>query len=955
MTGKRSYRKSLSITFGLMLFCVGFRLAGQEVYTVNPDYPVQPLMEKLLILPDPDGRMDWKEVYNRPSYEFAKREKFGKNLQVSVVYWGKIILRSDRGIRGWELHLEDPLINTIFWDRSNGKVDVFKVVEGTLEKHSKAGVDYPASEREIPEPWALNRVGLDLDPGEATTLLVRVTSNSFGYWPYFNLSLRHPSYSDYHPVNPSNIVFLWFVLGISFITLLYHFLMWVYTREKIFLWFSLWLLFCTLTQVMTVGLETKFLLGEYPQWRFTIWLLIPNSMLYTFWFFGRAFIKSKEKFPLLDKFLLALPLLMIVKLAITILYVHFWDPLILNTDTGYHYHFIIFFSVLGLILAVAIAMQKDPFARYFGIGAILATSCTLMGGLWSLKLIDPGFEPYTFGILIQIVAYSFGIAFRQQQLRKQAAENQLTYERSQAEMQRIRDLDEVKSRFFANISHEFRTPLSLILGPLQQHGPVGTGKSVALPARSYELIHKNAIRLQALVDQLLDLSRLENGAVQLKLQQGGVIKYLRRLVYSFESMAERQNIGLNTTFPEEIDNAWFDRDKMEKIISNLLSNAFKYTPSGGTVTVSVESEKEFVVIMISDTGKGIDPQSLNRIFERFYRVEGTEEKGSGIGLALVKELVDLHGGQISVNSSKGRGTTFKIRLPVSRQLLQAGDFQEESPITDTTILPETVQQAVVSGPSPVLKKEGQPLTLVVEDNEDLRTYIAGILEQEYRVLLAKDGQQGERMALEHIPDVIISDVMMPKKDGYALCHSLKNNQKTSHIPVIMLTAKAGQANKMEGLTQGADAYLTKPFNSDELKLRIRNLIEARKKIWEQFRQLETVLVEDLELTSLDDRFLQQVFQVIRARLDDELLTVEDVAREVGFSRSQLHRKLKALTDKSTNQLIVEIRLNEARKMLEKKVGSVSEIAYSVGYSNMSYFTKSFKEKFGLLPSRVGLE
>ncbi|MDC6350496.1 ATP-binding protein [Zeaxanthinibacter sp. PT1] len=951
MTGTKPYLFSWSSSFLLLLCCAVFRLSGQEVYQVNPDYPVQPLMEHLDILVDEEGKLSWEEVHQKPAGDFVKRAELGENLEISTVYWGKVLLHSDREIQGWELHLEDPLMNSIFWDRSNGNVDVFKVVDGELQRHSKTGVDYPASEREIPEPWNINRVRLDLEAGETATFIIRVTSNSFGYWPYFNLSLRHPSYADYFPVNPSNIVFLWFVLGISFITLLYHFLMWVYTRERIFLWFSLWLLFCTLTQVMTVGLDTKFLLGEYPQWRFTVWLLIPNSMLYTFWFFGRAFIKSKEKFPLLDKFLLALPILMIVKLVITILYVNFWNPEIMTTDTGYHYYFIIFFSILGLVLATAIAMQKDPFARYFGIGAILATTCTLLGGLWSEEIINPGFDPYTFGILIQIVAYSFGIAFRQQQLRKKAAEDQLSFERSQAEMQRIRDLDEVKTRFFANISHEFRTPLSLILGPLQQAKPGEPGKAVVLPARSHEMIKKNAIRLQSLVDQLLDLSRLESGNVHLQLKQGGIIAYLRALVYSFESMAERQNISLNTSFPHEMDQACYDRDKLEKIVSNLLSNAFKFTPPGGAVTVGVVFEEKHLVLSISDTGKGIDQEAVQHIFDRFYRVEGTEEKGSGIGLALVKELVDLHGGQISVNSHKGKGTTFKVRLPVSANILQGELDTDLSPGPKTS--PDEIHTELPAVELGTPLNNELPLALVVEDNEDLRSYVAGILEGAYRVNLARDGLQGERMALEHIPDVIVSDVMMPGKDGYALCHSLKNNNKTSHIPIILLTAKAGQANKMEGLTQGADAYITKPFSADELLLRARNLVEARRKIWEQFKQLDSILVDDLELTSLDDKFLQQVFKVIRERLDDELLSVEDIARTVGFSRSQLHRKLKALTDKSTNQLIVEIRLNEARKMLENKVGSVSEIAYSVGYSNLSYFTKSFKEKFGLLPSKVG--
>jgi DNA-binding response OmpR family regulator len=319
-------------------------------------------------------------------------------------------------------------------------------------------------------------------------------------------------------------------------------------------------------------------------------------------------------------------------------------------------------------------------------------------------------------------------------------------------------------------------------------------------------------------------------------------------------------------------------------------------------------------------------------------------------------MVDLHNGQISVNSRKNEGTTFKVRLPFTLKSLPQ-DIAVVSPqqtveYSETTLEDILPDNAINSTSHNSQSLQNLFVVLVVEDNEDLRFHISEILRNHYKVLFAENGMQGERMALEHIPDIILSDVMMPKKDGYAMCHDLKINPKTSHIPIIMLTAKAGQDNKIEGLTQGADAYLTKPFNSDELLLRIKNLIDTRKKMWEQFNALDLSIIHDLEVSSIDDKFLQNVVSVIKSNIDNEQLSVEDLAREVGFSRAQLHRKLKALANKSANQLIVEIRLNEAKNMLEKKLGSVSEIAYSVGYSNLSYFTKSFKEKFGLLPSKI---
>ena len=360
----------------------------------------------------------------------------------------------------------------------------------------------------------------------------------------------------------------------------------------------------------------------------------------------------------------------------------------------------------------------------------------------------------------------------------------------------------------------------------------------------------------------------------------------------------------------------------------------------------------FLWIEISDTGNGIHQQEINKIFDRFYQVEGNEDKGSGIGLALTKELVSIQNGQIHVHSEKGRGTTFKVRLPICLEKLPEMVTLDKKP--DWSIAPELPTK--ISNETPLEENQGlknhEQVVLLVEDNQDLQGFITEILASKYKVIKANDGLQGERMAFEHIPDLVISDVMMPKKDGYELCSALKNNVKTSHIPIMILTAKAGQTNKIAGLTQGADAYLTKPFDADELILRAQNLMNARKKIWNHFKSMDLSAVQDLNLSSVDDTFLQKVIAFIKENIDNELLSVEDIASNVGFSRAQLHRKLKALTNKSTGQLVNEIRLNTAKHMLTQKVGSVSEIAYSVGYSNMSYFTKSFKAKFGVLPSKI---
>lgn len=931
---------------------------GQDIYEVRADYPVHDLRGDYLIVADSNDTFTPEQVLSDTTLAFVDRSSFSRFLPPGITYWAKLHLLTSDSLTGWTLHLEDKKFGIPAWGLSNGKVDVYAFANNQLVFHHKTGAEYTAEERAIPDKWFINRVPIaSLPLNQPITLIIRAEGNFLGYSSFFNLSLRHPDHQHYHPLFEVNTSFNIFMFGVTFIIFIYHLLQFIYLRQRIFFWFSLWLLLCTLTQAMTVGL----LLGGITVLKFPVWMIIANGILYTFWFFGRSFINSRQKFPVLDKFILALAIIICVEIFGTILYAIIFNVKPTFIRIGIHYQLVVAYAVASLVLSIVLSLQKDAFARYFGLGAIIISLAFIFGGLWTEGIIIPPVDPFAWGMFLQIIIYSFGIAYRQQHLTQQAYEEKLVAERSVAEMQRIQEIDEIKSRFFANISHEFRTPLTLISGPLseaerEQSLLNGNNSTVNISQKHFSLIQKNTKRLQTLVEQLLDLSKIENGKVSLTLMQGGMIRFIRSLVFSFESLAEQKSISLLTTFPDEIDEAFYDKDKLEKIITNVLSNAFKYTPEGGTVSVELRHESSFLSIRISDTGKGIKAEDMDRIFERFYRVEGSEERGSGIGLALTKELVELHRGTIEASSQKGVGTTFTIHLPVTLAALPASislGNTDEVPENPAEILRNFDQSepAVVTNVGKTAEKS-RPLVLVVEDNEDLRNFISDILRPTYQVMTADNGLQGERMAFEHIPDVVISDVMMPKKDGYELCHTLKTNTKTSHIPVIMLTAKAGKFNIMEGLTQGADVYLTKPFEAEELLLRLRNLIETRKRIWEHFKSLDMLLIDSLEVSSVEDQFLQKVMTVIKKNLDNERFSVDDIAREVGFSRSQLHRKLKALTDKSAQQLTTEIRLNEAYRRLEHKLGSVSEIAFAVGYSNMSYFAKAFKDRFGSLPSKI---
>ena len=533
------------------------------------------------------------------------------------------------------------------------------------------------------------------------------------------------------------------------------------------------------------------------------------------------------------------------------------------------------------------------------------------------------------------------------------------------------ETDKMKSRFFANISHEFRTPLTLILGPANKINPDLPGDEIQ---KQTGLIKRNASRLLNLVNQLLDLSKLEAGKLTLQASKGNIVAFVRGVTMSFESLAEKKGIRLKVKAERDDIELYFDRDKMAKILANLLSNAFKFTGEGGEITVSVrhaelvsasslkaeipKQVRDVIIISITDTGIGISEEELPKLFDRFYQVDSSqtrEHEGTGIGLALTKELVELHQGSIRVNSKVGQGSEFIVELPIGRKHL-SDDEIVESPVQEKerVDIAEELNSSPTIQPIPEddeIESEDKTIILVVEDNADVRNYIKDSLDDSYRVLEAVNGEQGVKKASEIIPDLIISDIMMPKMDGNELSRRIKNDERTSHIPVILLTAKSEQESKLEGLETGADDYLTKPFDTKELLVRIKNLISIRRKLQEKFSGGKIISRQvEKKLSNLDEKFLTKVLEVAETHLSEEEFSIEEFGNEVGMGRVQLHRKLKALTGKSPSLFLRSVRLAKAKKMIEEKQGNISEIAYSVGFSTPIYFTKCFKEEFGYTPS-----
>ena len=524
--------------------------------------------------------------------------------------------------------------------------------------------------------------------------------------------------------------------------------------------------------------------------------------------------------------------------------------------------------------------------------------------------------------------------------------------------------------FFTNISHELRTPLTLIADPVEM-----LLEDTGIRGKSRELlkmVQRNALALQQLVSNILDFRKIQNGKMELKLYRFDIVKTLTMWVGDFQLTAERKQIRLHLDVDDLKGSHEMiaDQEKISRIVFNLLSNALKYTPAGGEIFVSLKDEGANLRLDVKDTGKGISQDEADKIFERFFQAKGAAS-GTGIGLALVKSFVELHHGEARVESELGKGSDFIVVIPRE----QEGDSQvihndvdivdnsvNASASTGKNVVDESVLQYIDDGDRSrgkvqqlVSENTNRPTVLVIDDNTDIRQYERTLLQDEYIVLEAADGKEGLAVALKEVPDLVICDVMMPVMDGLELTEQLKTNTATSHIPVIMLTAKTLEEHRVEGYEHGADSYITKPFHSKVLLARIENLLRQRqllKNLYQGTKEAEKEISE-AHLEDRDKQFLKQLQAIIQQNLSDSEFGVEDMGQQIGLSRVQLYRKVKAMTGSSVVDLLRKARLAKARRLLETRSMSVSEVAYEVGFSAPSYFTKCFKEEYGMLPGDVG--
>ncbi len=591
---------------------------------------------------------------------------------------------------------------------------------------------------------------------------------------------------------------------------------------------------------------------------------------------------------------------------------------------------------------------------------VFKVKSTNSDGVWNDKatsirvIISPPWWQTGWAILMYFAVFVLGIwGIIKFQANRTKLQHELKYR--ELESYHFREIEKMKSRFFANLSHEFRTPLMLIKGPLEE---LISGRIKENKSQYYNLLLRNTEKLQQLIDQLLELSQLEAESIPLKAETQDLVKVLKSFTASFTSLAELNNVKFSFNSAVDFAPALIDKDKFEKIVNNLLSNAFKFTPVGGIINVdlSIENKNEldFANISITDTGIGIPKEQQSKIFDRFYQVEDSSKRiagGSGIGLALVKELVLLHKWEISVKSSEGEGTEFLLTIPLQTEIQSTHFKSQNDNLNEISAANSNVLEDESSFEEKDIKKQNKKsLILFVEDTADVRNYVNDILKEDYNVLLAEDAEAGLEIVQHSLPDLIISDVMMPGMDGFEFCKKIKTDWKTSHIPVILLTAKATQQSKNEGLETGADDYLTKPFNFTELSIRIKNLIAQRRQLKERFSKEIIVTAETLTTNSLDKELIQKLNAAIEKNISNENFTSDILAEELFVSRSQLNRKLQAITNQGPGEFIRAYKLKRAAQMIVENKLNITQIAYEVGFGSPAQFTRAFQKHFNCLPS-----
>lgn len=570
---------------------------------------------------------------------------------------------------------------------------------------------------------------------------------------------------------------------------------------------------------------------------------------------------------------------------------------------------------------------------------------------------------YTISITLAMALIFGGISFyylkENRQINKRLAQQneEISKQRNQLiELSKqAQQANEARINFFTNISHEFRTPLTLMVGPLDDL--LRNEKITKLGGNSLLLIQRNAFRLLRLINQLIDFRKVEIDKLKLNVAENDIIFFVKQIVEAYNDVAGKRNIDLRLITKETVLNVWFDETMLDKVLFNLLSNAFKFTGDDGHIYVKIKKDEaaKTVSITVEDNGIGMTATDVDHAFDLFYQGSDEQYKGSGIGLALSKQLMLLHHGSICAESEKGKGAKFTITLPLENTHLQEDRLQHNEDIRNVLHEDVKIYTTELKQPQsrPIILQENsakENAVLIIEDNKDLREYLSNFYSQLYEIIEAADGNAGLQKAFETIPDIIISDVMMPGKNGFELTNALKNDLRTSHIPIILLTAKNSVEAQIEGMKYNADAYISKPFNQQHLEATIKSLLHNRLILKEYYSGNISQSQDVKHINKLDRRFINDLNALIEENLSNEHFSVDDICKSVGISRVQLYRKIKALLNTNATDYITEKRVQKAKYLLRHESLTIAEIAYKTGFSSPAYFSTVFKQKFSVTPS-----
>ena len=889
--------------------------------------------------------------------------------QSHQVYWGKIQL--ENRLPEGELHREWVLN----FSSTFTHVTLYRMAGNGTWIPEVNGAFIPTRQKKFTPSNSGIWFKLALPPQEVVTLYFRGESTRNAIPPTFYADVQPLAvyYDELVRTKTWDAVFT----GLLLMMLLYNLINFYIVRDRSYMYYSGYLLMVAVyTAYISDDLEDwvgGFLFLDHPAW-FNLFKISVYLGLMSWLGFIRSFLDLEHLLPKWDRYFrylirLGVPLMaLFVFLAFRYSFSHVIDDRVTL-------FYIALVTLSGLLLVYPLYRTKDP-KGYF-IAAGIAVLC--LGFL--LTLFSRVYQTtYTVNYLkictiVEILVFSMGLAYRhrkQVEAKQQAdfalIKSQLNQELQQQENLRLREIDDFKSRFFTNISHEFRTPLTVILGMGEQLSKAETDTQ---KKGMLGLIRRNGESLLRLINQILDLAKLESKTLKINYIQGDILTYLKYIAESLHSLANAQNVMLRVESDQPGIVMDYDPERFLQIIHNLLSNAIKFTPSGGKVILRANLQDNWLHLSVSDSGAGIPADELPHLFERFFQANNQEHAkagGTGIGLALVSELVKAMGGNISVESNVGVGSTFLVKLPVTN----TGVFADQTPLAALEAPTSSSISAPVSTTSDPQQNAdaSTPQILLIEDNPDVVEYLTACLQNSgdgdtgdgkegdrkgrpYQLDFAYNGQAGIEKALENVPDLIVSDVMMPIKDGFEVLETLKNDERTSHIPIILLTAKADVQSRLSGLRRGADAYLAKPFHQEELLVTVANLLELRRKLQAKYSHWGAVPGDaPVADTDPEDVFLQKIRSVVEANLSDTDFEMPQLERALAMSRSQIYRKVKALTGKSPSLFIRSIRLHHGRHLLLTTDMTVSEIAYEVGYSGLNNFSDAFLEEFGERPGKL---